>query len=70
MKITREETKFQPITITLESQEEVDQMFALANHMCFQDRPDITEKLYNELEEAHYHDYYLVDGSNKFVKEG
>lgn len=70
MKVERKEVEFQPVTITLESQEEVDQLFALANHMCFYNKPDVTERLYSELEEIYYHDYYLLDGTNRFIKEG
>lgn len=53
MKIHKQEATFQPITIVLESQEEVDQMFALANYNRFESKQglDITIVLYEQLEE-------------------
>lgn len=53
MKIERKETEFQPITITIETQEELDQMFAMAKYCTFsilenQDS-DVAYKLFNEL---------------------
>ena len=35
MKIERKETEFQPITIAIETQEELDQMFAMAKYCTF-----------------------------------
>ena len=53
MKIERKETEFQPITITLETQEELDQLFAMAKHCTFSflesSDGDISYDLFNEL---------------------
>lgn len=51
MKVEKAETKFTPVVITLESQEEVDQMFTLANYNYFKGDLDITEKLFEFLED-------------------
>lgn len=51
MKVEKAEAKFTPVVITLESQEEVDQMFALANYNLFKGDLDITEKLFEFLED-------------------
>lgn len=53
MKIERKETEFQPITITLETQDELEQMFALANHCNFISSSglDITEAIYDNLKQ-------------------
>ena len=51
MKVEKAEAKFTPVVITLESQEEVDQMFTLANYNRFKGDLDITEKLFEFLED-------------------
>ena len=51
MKVEKAETKFTPVVITLENQEEVDQMFTLANYNSFKGSVDITEKLFEFLED-------------------
>lgn len=45
MKIETKKQEFQPVVITLETQEEVDQMFSLANFNEFDEVNDITQKL-------------------------
>lgn len=49
MKIHKQEATFQPITITLESQEEVDQMFALVTFNRFY-KGDMTDAIYDYLD--------------------
>lgn len=51
MKIETKKQEFQPVVITLETQDEVDQMFALANFNKFNSLADITSKLI-QLDEA------------------
>lgn len=53
MKIERKESEFQPITITLETQDEVDQMFAMAKHCSFNypKEEDIAYIIYHQLNE-------------------
>ena len=51
MKIERKQSKFEPIVITLESQKEVDQMFAMVSTLDFDDEDvDITQLIFDELD--------------------
>lgn len=64
MKISKQEATFQPITIVLESQEEVDQMFALANCVSVRREINITFELFDALEHIHEDgDKYKLEGS-------
>ena len=57
MKIQRKESEFQPVVITLETQDEVDQMYAVMRFVDFRNKPnDITNELFSLLEE--YQDGY------------
>lgn len=51
MKIERKEPEFQPITITIETQDELDQMFAMAEYCSFSNSEggDITSLLFDGL---------------------
>ena len=49
MKIEQKQPEFQPITITLETQEELDQLFAMAKYCTFSNDGDISYELFNEL---------------------
>lgn len=53
MKIERKETEFQPVIITIETQEELDQLFAMAKYCTFtfleSSDGDISYNLFNEL---------------------
>ncbi len=51
MKIERKEPEFLPITITLETQDEVDQMFAMGEHCGFNNvsGSDIASEIFDEL---------------------
>ena len=53
MKIERKEPEFQPITITIETQDELEQMFALATYCSFISSSglDTTETIYNNLKQ-------------------
>ena len=51
MKIERKQSKFEPVVITLESQKEVDQMFAMVSTFDFDDEDmDITQLIFDELD--------------------
>ena len=53
MKIERKETEFQPVTIVLETQDELDQMAAMAKYCSFTypKEEDIAYTIYNQLNE-------------------
>lgn len=64
MKVEKAETKFTPVVITLESQEEVDQMYALANCVRVKRETNITFDLFDALEHLHEDgDKYSLEGS-------
>ena len=63
MKVEKAETKFTPVVITLESQEEVDQMFALVNCVSVRSQADITWPLHEALE-------HLYEDGDKYSLEG
>ena len=51
MKIERKQSKFEPVVITLESQKEVDQMYAMVSTLDFDDEDvDITQLIFDELD--------------------
>lgn len=63
MKIERAESKFQPVVITLESQEEVDQMYAIVSEISFNEYNDITTGLYSYLSD-YWKVSYTLEGTN------
>jgi len=66
MKIERVEDKFKPITITIESQVELDQLVAFANWCHFQEDDDITEIIYDELSQLIENTYDFDETNGKF----
>ena len=72
MKVERKQSKFEPIVITLESQKEVDQMYAMVSTLDFDDEDvDITRLIFNEIDntvDIRENDYYLEQGSCTFKK--
>lgn len=53
MKIKFENSSFKPITLTIETQKELDQLVAMCNYCNFPDQygnDDISGNIYNELE--------------------
>lgn len=67
MKIESKETEFQPITITIETQDELDQLNAMANYCNFPDN-SFTQSLFE------FTEYYIVkayepdDGAVNFLQ--
>lgn len=50
MKIEQKQPNFQPVTITLETQEELDQLFAMVKHCDFNSLgTDISFEIYDKL---------------------
>ena len=71
MKITKQEATSQPVTIVLESQEEVDQMFALANCVSVRRNFNITFPLFDCLEPLQKEgELYSLEGSSLVKQEG
>lgn len=67
MKIETKKQEFQPVVITLVSQEEVDQLFALAGHFGFgQVDYDITVDLHTGLTPVSQ--YCFISGEMEFCK--
>lgn len=61
MKITRKESEFQPVVIALETQDEVDQLYAVMRYIVFKNKEDdISEKLFTELEAFQLGDKYAA----------
>lgn len=58
MKVSTVKPEFQPVVITLETQEEVDQMFQLANFNSFKGDSDITCGIFDGLENLVSDDEY------------
>ena len=63
MKVKREDVQFKPVVITLESQEEVDQMYAIVDNISFNGLNDITRDLYTDLSE-YWKESYTLEGTN------
>lgn len=68
MKIERKQSKFEPVVITLESQKEVDQMYAMVSILDFDEDVDITQLIFDELDNTVdiCEIYYLEQGSCTF----
>lgn len=66
MKIERKETEFQPITITIETQDELDQLNAMVNYCNFPDN-SFTQKLFEFTEEYIVKAYEPNDGAVYFL---
>ena len=68
MKVERKQSKFEPIVITLESQKEVDQMFAMVSTFDFDGDVDITQLIFDGLADTvdTRETYYLEQGSCTF----
>ena len=72
MKVERKQSKFEPVVITLESQKEVDQMYAMVSRLDFDDEDvDITQLIFDALNntvDIHETYYRLKQGSRTFEK--
>ena len=70
MKISKQEATFQPVTIVLESQEEVDQMYAIMSCVNVEGSLDITLQLYESLMDFEKEgSHYYVDGDTLVKKK-
>ncbi len=61
MKIECKETEFQPITITIETQDELDQLISMAEHCNFLNLAgdsDISQTIWDEFECDRVKEYY------------
>lgn len=72
MKIERKETEFQPITITIETQDELDQLISMAEHCNFLNiagDSDISQTIWDEFECDRVKEYYHPKGIDLSPKE-
>lgn len=59
MKVEQQEAEFKPVVITLETQEEVDQLYAVMRFVDFEIKhPNITNELFRLLEDIQVGDKY------------
>lgn len=61
MKIERKEPEFQPITITIETQDELDQLISMAEHCNFLNiagNSDISQIIWDNFEDDRVKEYY------------
>ena len=67
MKIERKETEFQPITITIETQDELDQLISMVEHCNFLNiagNSDISQIIWDKFERDRVKEYYNPEGIN------
>ena len=72
MKIERKEPEFQPITITIETQDELDQLISMAEHCNFLNiagNSDISQIIWDKFEYDRVKEYYNRDGINLSLRE-
>ena len=72
MKIERKETEFQPITITIETQDELDQLISMAEHCNFLNiagDSDISQIIWDKFEYDRVKEYYNPKGIDLSLKE-
>lgn len=64
MKIKFENSTFKPITITIETQKELDQLVAMCNHCNFahEHDDDVSEEIYSQLSDFVKTKYYADTG--------
>jgi len=73
MKLVKQAPEFTPVVITLESQDEVDQLFAMVNFTDFDIDQDLNRVLYNYLYEecaANRQAYTLSSESSAYIVKG
>ena len=72
MKIERKETEFQPITITIETQDELDQLISMSEHCNFLNiagNSDISQIIWDKFEYDRVKEYYNPEGIDLSPKE-
>jgi len=72
MKIERKEVEFQPVTITIETQDELDQLISMAEHCNFLNiagNSDISQTIWDNFEDDRVKEYYNPEGINLSLKE-
>lgn len=72
MKIERKETEFQPVTITIETQDELDQLISMAAHCNFLNiagNSDISQIIWDKFEYDRVKEYYHPEGIALSPKE-
>lgn len=72
MKIERKEPKFEPITIIIETQDELDQLISMAEHCNFLNisgNSDISQIIWDKFEYDRVKEYYNPDGIDLSPKE-
>lgn len=72
MKIERKEPEFQPITITIETQDELDQLISMAEHCNFLNiagNSDISQIIWDKFEYDRVKEYYNPEGIDLSPKE-
>ena len=72
MKIEQKHPEFQPITITIETQDELDQLISMAEHCNFLNiaaNSDISQIIWDNFEDDRVKEYYNPKGIDLSLKE-
>lgn len=72
MKIESKEVEFQPVTITIETQDELDQLISMAEHCSFLNiagNSDISQIIWDKFEYDRVKEYYHPLGIDLSLRE-